>query len=879
MLKNMTLRAVLAVGLVLVVSGAVVARSLPQSDSGTKGMIGAATASPSYCVAMHNVGKIALSVTNYGTFATGDGGFIQGTAADCFTGGAIQACEYPKGSNTEYCFAAAFWIGAVKGEDTLVSVGADGWLSQREMQPYDRPSQPQDTMKTRSIIDPTKPEYELAVSEQDIIALYTDTFTTGVPGLGQDAIDNRSHRPLGIEISQRSYAWSYSYAEDFVLFDYTIRNNSNERLNNIYMGLYVDADVGDPGDAQAYIDDVCGFLYDIPSPPNFSGGCDYFRDTVYIAYIADSEGKLNAQFPVPHVTGSRIIRTPAESLSVSFNWWVSNGAAPLDFGPRERSKARDLGTGGKGTPEGDRNKYFFLRNAEFDYDQIYTADIGIDDTLWEYPNQALAKNISDGFDTRYLLSFGPFTLEPGEDAPLSFAYVAGENFHQLASNTTQNLVQSYNPDAWLANVSFADIGLNSMWASWVYDNPGVDTDGDGSRGTFRICYDSVIVETISVDPPVYDTIGFGPDTLYYTGDGAPDFRGASPPPAPLKWVTPSEGKLHIRWNGLNSETTEDVFSRTADFEGYRVYISRDDRAASFATYASYDIEDYNKFIYVTNLPGGGSGFVLKELPFTREQLINLYSGGNPNWAPENYSPANPYRHPDYLQDSIFYFAPQDFNQSDLGIDTPIRKIYPTAPKPSILLADSIPPNARDTYLTDDGYFKYYEYELEVENLLPTVPYFVNVTAFDFGSPQSGLGSLETSVTVNYEMAFPQANAATADAQDLPAYVYPNPYRFDGEYRADGFEGRDRETRGKAPDRQRVIHFANLPPECTIRIYTLDGDLVRELTHDVDPQDPTSGHASWDLVTRNTQLVVSGIYYWTIEEPSGKVQMGKLVVIM
>ncbi len=77
----------------------------------------------------------------------------------------------------------------------------------------------------------------------------------------------------------------------------------------------------------------------------------------------------------------------------------------------------------------------------------------------------------------------------------------------------------------------------------------------------------------------------------------------------------------------------------------------------------------------------------------------------------------------------------------------------------------------------------------------------------------------------------------------------------------------------------MIHFANLPPECTIRIYTLDGDLVRELTHDVDPQDPTSGHASWDLVTRNTQLVVSGIYYWTIEEPSGKVQMGKLVVIM
>lgn len=235
--------------------------------------------------------------------------------------------------------------------------------------------------------------------------------------------------------------------------------------------------------------------------------------------------------------------------------------------------------------------------------------------------------------------------------------------------------------------------------------------------------------------------------------------------------------------------------------------------------------------------------------------------------------------PKFLTDSIFYFAPQDFNQSELGVSTPIRKIYPNAPKPTILDADSIPANARDSFLTDDGYFKYWEYECEIDGLLPTVPYFVNVTAFDFGSPQSGLGSLETSVTVNYEVAYPQPNAETAEAEDLPVYIYPNPYRVDGAYQANGFEGRDKETRGKSPDRQRAIHFANLPAKCIIRIYTLDGDLVRELSHNVDAADPTSGHQSWDLITRNTQLVVSGIYYWTVEEPDGKIQMGKLVVIM
>jgi hypothetical protein len=828
---------------------------------------------------MHNVGKLALTVTNYGTFGTAEGSFLQGAPSDCFTGAALVPCEFPKGSNTQYCYAAAFWIGAVKGEDTLVSVGADGWAGIREMQPYDLLTQPQDAMKTRSIIDPTSEGYELAVSEQDIIALYTDTFTTGVPGLGQDVIDGRNHRPLGIEISQRSYAWSYSYAEDFVLFDFTIRNNSNERLDNVYMGLYVDADVGEMGDNNKATDDVCGFLNDIPSPPNYSGSCTDFRDTVYIAWIADNDGNFGAQTPVPHVTGMRIIRTPAESLSVSFNWWISNSSPSIDFGPRERTKLRDLGTGGKGTPEGDRSKYFFMRNAEHDYDQIYTASISVSDTLWEYPLQSKAREYSVGYDTRYLLSFGPFTLKPGDDGPISFAYVAGENFHTIPNNTDLNLIDAYYPDRWMSNVSFEDLGLNAMWASWVYDNPGVDTDGNGTTGSFRVCYDSTIVDTLQLDPLITDTNFFGPDTLYYTGDGAPDFRGASPPPAPVKWVYPSEGKLRIRWNGLNSETAKDVFSRVADFEGYRVYLSRDDRAASFSPYASYDVEDYNKFVYTTAMPGGGAGYVLRDLPFTREQLISLYAGGNPNWSPETYTVNNPYRMPGFLTDSIFYFKPQDFNRSEPGLSTEIRKKYPSAPKPTILSADSIPANARDSFLTEDGYFKFWEYEYVVEGLLPTVPYFVNVTAFDFGSPQSGLGSLETSVTVNYEMAYPQPNAEMVASENLPVYIYPNPYRSDGEYRAAGFEGRDKETRGKAPDRQRTINFANLPARCTIRIYTLDGDLVRELSHDADPNDPTSSHGSWDLITRNTQLVVSGIYYWTVEEPDGNIQMGKLVVIM
>ncbi|MGB2696929.1 MAG: T9SS type A sorting domain-containing protein, partial [Candidatus Zixiibacteriota bacterium] len=76
---------------------------------------------------------------------------------------------------------------------------------------------------------------------------------------------------------------------------------------------------------------------------------------------------------------------------------------------------------------------------------------------------------------------------------------------------------------------------------------------------------------------------------------------------------------------------------------------------------------------------------------------------------------------------------------------------------------------------------------------------------------------------------------------------------------------------------RRIHFINLPPKCTIRIFTLDGDLVREIKHDKDPDDPTATHETWDLITRNTQAIVSGIYLFSVESDQGD-QVGKFVIV-
>ncbi len=810
---------------------------------------------PCYGVAMHRVGKLVLAVNNNGTFGTG---FTQGSAVDYFTGQPIPAGggEYPKGSGHQYLFAASFWIGAVIGRDTLVSTGADGWIGIREMFPEEAPF---GCMVKRSIIDPTKPEFEGAISEEDYISVYLDTF---VQLAGTDAEDGgRIHKPLGIEITDASYAWSYSYAEDLVLFDYKIKNIGTRTLDSVYMGIYVDADVCINCDqGTGFTDDICGFRETDVFP--FSQ-CEY-EDTVNIAWIADNDGDLGKLDPntgqpaeVPAVTATRIVRTPGEQLDVSFNWWISNGTPSLDFGPRERSGVgrlkedfRNFRTGGLGTPSRDDNKYYILRNKEFDYDQIYTAAIQPNDTLWLYPNQDLARDFSDGYDTRYLLSFGPFNISPGQTLPVSFAYLAGDNLHTIQENIN-NLTTNYNPDLFYANLDFSDLSTNSRWASWIYDNPGVDTDGDGDSGDFFVC---VIDSNLS-------------ETLWTKGDGVPDFRGASPPPAPKMWLIPSEGQIRVRFNGFRSETTRDVFSRVADFEGYRVYLGRDERATSFSVIASYDKEDYNKFIYNPTR----NTWELKDIPFTLDELREIYN--DPTLDPLLYTRNSPYRPSN--SDSLFYFEKQDFNVSDLSSPTGIHKIYPDQPYPSTLNIEDADPDE----LTDDGYFKYFEYEYIIPNLLPTVSYWVNVTAFDFGSPQSGLASLETSVSVGAQEAYPTTLAGDVEAQGLKVMVYPNPYRIDAGYRTLGFEGRGPDQIDRPDDRVRAINFTNLPPKCTIKIFTLDGDLVREIIHDKDPSDPTASHDTWDLVTRNTQLVVSGIYYWTVESETGETQIGKIVILM
>jgi hypothetical protein len=75
-----------------------------------------------------------------------------------------------------------------------------------------------------------------------------------------------------------------------------------------------------------------------------------------------------------------------------------------------------------------------------------------------------------------------------------------------------------------------------------------------------------------------------------------------------------------------------------------------------------------------------------------------------------------------------------------------------------------------------------------------------------------------------------------------------------------------------------VEFRNLPrSKNTVKIFTLSGDLVVEIPHDGREGD---GSVSWNLVSRNGQEIVSGIYLYSVESDDDKFNrvVGKFTVI-
>ena len=97
-------------------------------------------------------------------------------------------------------------------------------------------------------------------------------------------------------------------------------------------------------------------------------------------------------------------------------------------------------------------------------------------------------------------------------------------------------------------------------------------------------------------------------------------------------------------------------------------------------------------------------------------------------------------------------------------------------------------------------------------------------------------------------------------------VVPNPYVGTSIY----------EPRSQIEGRgERRVEFIHLPQTCTIRIFTLRGELVRTIQHDGLA---TDGSAVWNLRTDGNENVAYGIYIYHVEAPGIGEYIGKLALV-
>jgi hypothetical protein len=156
-------------------------------------------------------------------------------------------------------------------------------------------------------------------------------------------------------------------------------------------------------------------------------------------------------------------------------------------------------------------------------------------------------------------------------------------------------------------------------------------------------------------------------------------------------------------------------------------------------------------------------------------------------------------------------------------------------------------------------------------------YTYAVTAFDQGDTSLGLGRLENQI--GRGKASTKVYMANAPAQQSvnKIRVVPNP-----------FMGSSKFNNPNPIDTNPWINrlrFINLPPDARITIFTLAGDIVKTLnagnivyqSRDATITGDFTGVAEWDLVTKNNQEVVSGVYLYVVESAYGTFN-GKFVVI-
>lgn len=108
-----------------------------------------------------------------------------------------------------------------------------------------------------------------------------------------------------------------------------------------------------------------------------------------------------------------------------------------------------------------------------------------------------------------------------------------------------------------------------------------------------------------------------------------------------------------------------------------------------------------------------------------------------------------------------------------------------------------------------------------------------------------------------------------NAEDLSKIkVVPNPYIVTNTM--------EPSVRNIYLNQRRRIMFTHIPAECDIKIFTISGYLVDEISVN---NEPNNGIVQWDLLTKDGLEVAPGVYFYYLKSrKTGNVRRGKFAIL-
>jgi len=399
---------------------------------------------------VHDVGNVRMHASNWGMFGSWPG------AGFSFSG--APSMEWPKGSSVEYLFAAGMWVGGLVDGVPSVSQSAYQFEFRPSADVHDIvyysafgapggnriPSPAADDDADGQVDEDPLDGYDndadgqvdedfAAISDQ----MLSRQFTDNQPSATQIYPE---HRPLNLHVREESYQFSNADYDDFVGVTFLITNVGNKTIQDAYLGVFADGDVGFKTRPAYWDDDATAFQPNIPVDLGAHG-----IQPFDFAYWYDLNGD---QGQAPGYAGILILDHPTDPSGVSAPAQVGLSTYAVFSGDQTYPQGGD--------PTNDFERYELMSS------------------------QTIEGPGSVARDYRIMVSCGPFaSIAPGQTVKFSIAFLV-------------------TPRADFTNVQRAAQAYHGLWFD-LDGNPSTGIDGKEHQENWYLPENPVPVAITSFD--------------------------------------------------------------------------------------------------------------------------------------------------------------------------------------------------------------------------------------------------------------------------------------------------------------------------------------------------------------------------------------------